>query len=353
MHPSSQRAGPGSKLPARHGLTDQEAAQADAQEEAQEAAEAHALAAPPAGPLSPLSFARVAIGSDAFVSGRGATPRDTLVVPTTGTRRRWPTLLDELGQQPRVGHRHDVGGAAPREQRRAARSWPRARRGTPRGAARPLRPPARGRWRAREPTRPTRRGAGTDRVARRARRARPTSRTRRASTSRNGGMATRNASPRVRSSGSMISPRPRIHAAPPREAERHVGSDLGRDLAHAVVVDVDLEQAPHREQRGGRVGRAATEPGTGGDLLAHHESHAVPGPTRAHDQLLGRDEREVGVIGRDVVVGVARRRPRAAHHRVRALRTPRSRRGADRATRRARRGRGTRRRDGRAPAATA
>src|SRR5439155_17766006 len=39
-------------VPPRHGLPDQEAPQADAQEEAQEAPQAHALAAPSTGPLS-------------------------------------------------------------------------------------------------------------------------------------------------------------------------------------------------------------------------------------------------------------------------------------------------------------
>ena len=104
-------------------------------------------------------------------------------------------------------------------------------------------------------------------------------------------------------------------AAP--HAERHVGTDLGREREHAGVVDVDVEQLAHREQRGGGVGRTSAEPAARGDVLAQHEAHAVTRPARAHQQLLGGDEREVPVVGRHVLAAPRRPTPPPARPRAR------------------------------------
>ena len=88
------------------------------------------------------------------------------------------------------------------------------------------------------------------------------------------------------------------------QAERHVGSDLGGDLEHAVVVDIDIDEPAHREQCSRRIRATATEPGTRGNLLPQHEAHTVARSSRAHEQLLGRDEGEVGVVCGYVFGGV-------------------------------------------------
>ena len=262
-------------LPTRHGLTDQEAPQAHAQEEAQEASEEDALAASSAGPLAHLSPFRASFAPrhataqqrrNGMREPRAAqlarrTPRVTLVVRDHRHAEAPTDLSTSVGELARVGRRAPRRPSRSPRGARAARRPPRARCGTRRrrGSTRLGRRLEVVDQLGERPTT----GVAARGTTRRAsgRRARPTP----AYTSgvdeperrdRDEERAARTAPRPVR----CISPRPRIHAAPPRTQNGTSDPTSAASASTPVVVDVDVEQLAHREQRGGGVGRAATEP---------------------------------------------------------------------------------------------
>jgi hypothetical protein len=95
----------------------------------------------------------------------------------------------------------------------------------------------------------------------------------------------------------LLGTAPGGHPGPAADAEGHVRADFG---GHGVQVDRRQVQPPQpvqRDQGGRTVGAAAAEPGRDGDALAQPE--AGPGQVAgAAGQLAGRDQDQVGLVGR-------------------------------------------------------
>ena len=196
-------------------------------------------------------------------------------------------------------------------------------------------------------------GAGTAASRPRAAELVPRRGRRRASTSRNGGIATRNAEPgRQRDRLDDLAPpaHPRRAAV---QAERHVGPDLGararaRRRRRCRRRAAAAPRAARRRRRPSR--RRARRP-RGSACAARAARRDRTDPPRTISFSAAMNARLRWSVGTS---SPSRRTDLDLHAaRVRAPRTPRARRGAGRARRRAPRGRGSRRRDGRAPAATA